>query len=65
MIIDAYNDKRGGPKTQNSFIKNYVIILTCLNFSHLQSTLHLIQYTYEGVFSTAQKVFELVNFDAF
>ena len=39
---------------KNLFIKNCVFILTCLNFSHLQSTLHLMQYTYQDVFSTAQ-----------
>ena len=27
---------KGGPKTWNSFIKNCVLILTCLNFSHPQ-----------------------------
>ena len=32
---------KGDPRKQNLFIKNYVFILTCLNFSHLQSTLHL------------------------
>ena len=36
-----------------------------LNFSHLQSTLHLMQYTYWDAFSTALNSFELVNFDAF
>ena len=45
------------PKTQNLFIKTCVFILTCLNFSHLQSTLHLMQYTYGDIFSTAQNSF--------
>ena len=44
------------PKTQNLFIKNCVLILTCLNFSHLQSTLHLMQYLSRR-FSTAQNSF--------
>ena len=45
----------GGPqKTQNLFVKNCVFILTCLNCSLLQSTFHLMLYTYQEVFSTAQ-----------
>ena len=47
----------GDPKNWNLFIKNCVFILTCLNFSHLQSALHLMQYTYPDVFSTAQNRF--------
>ena len=35
-------------------LKHCVFILTCLNFSHLQSALHLMQYTYRDGFSTAQ-----------
>ena len=30
----------GPPNTQNWFVKNCVLILTCINFSHLQSTPH-------------------------
>ena len=45
------------PKYQNLFIKNSVFILTCLNFSHLQSTLHLMQYTYRGFFPHCSKQF--------
>ena len=30
--------------------KNCVFILMCLNFSHLQSTIHLIQYSYRDIF---------------
>ena len=41
-------------KKRNLFIKNCVFILTCLNFSHLRSTLHLMQYTYGDIFSTAK-----------
>ena len=37
---------RGIPKYWNLFIKNWVFILICLNFSHLQNTHHLMQYTY-------------------
>ena len=56
---------QGGPKNLE-FIYNNVGILTCLNFSHLQSTVHLMQYTYQDVFFLLLKtVFELVNFDAF
>ena len=35
----------GGPKNQNLFTKNCAFILTCLNVSHLQSTLCLMQST--------------------
>ena len=49
----------GGPKKPpwDLFIKNCVFILTCLNFSHLQSALHLMQYIYQDIFSTAQNSF--------
>ena len=30
-----------------------MFILTCLNFSHIQSTLHLMQYTYRDIFSNS------------
>ena len=50
---------RGGPK-HLEFIKSCVLILTCLYFSHLQSTVHSIQHTYWDIFSTAQNSFELV-----
>ena len=49
--------QEGIPKHWNLFIKNCVFVLTCLNFSHLQSTLHLMQYTYRNIFSTAQNSF--------
>ena len=49
----------GGPKNPEFiYLKNYVFILTCLNFSHLQSTLHLMQYTSRDVFSTVRKVLD-------
>ena len=54
-----------GPKNQNLFIKNFIFILTYLNFSHLQTTLHLIQCTYQYFFPPLKIVFELVDFDAF
>ena len=47
----------GGTQKQNLFIKNCVFILTYLNFSNLQSTLHLMQYTYQDVFPSAQNHF--------
>ena len=43
------------------FIYKKVCIPTCLNCSHFQSSLHLMQYTYQDI----QSSFELVNFDAF
>ena len=47
----------GAPQKPPEFIKNFVCILTCLSFTHLQSTLHLMQYTFQDVFSTAQNSF--------
>ena len=44
---------RGEPPKKSLFIKYCVFILTCLNFSRLQSALHLMQYTYQNIFSTA------------
>ena len=48
---------RGDPKPQNLFIKYCVFILTCLNFSHLQSTLHFMQYTYQDIVFHCSKQF--------
>ena len=45
-------------------MKNCVFTLTWLNFSHLQSTVHLMQYIYRDIFFHCS-VFELVDFDAF
>ena len=46
------------PKINQEFTyKNCVFILTCLNFSHLQSTLHLMQYTYRDTFFHCSKQF--------
>ena len=47
----------GTQKIQNIFIKISVFILSCLNISHLQSSLHF--------FLLLKTVFELVNFDDF
>ena len=55
----------GPPSPQNLSIKSCVFILIYLNFRHLQSTLHLMQYTYiEMSFPLLKTVFELVDFDA-
>ena len=35
-------------------------VLTCLNFSHLLSPFHLMQYTYRDVFSVAQEFSNLL-----
>ena len=56
---------RRDPETLELLNEKLCIILTCLNFSHPQSTLHLMQYTYQDIFSTAQTAFELINFNAF
>ena len=47
---------RGGPKPPE-FIYKKLSILTCLNFSHLQSTHCLMQYIHQDFFSTAQNSF--------
>ena len=47
----------GTQKTWNLFIKNWLFILTSLNFSHLQSIPHWMQYTYGDVFPPAQNSF--------
>ena len=47
---------------QSLFINNCVLILSCLSFSHLQSTLHLRQYTYQDVFPTAHNSFWTCRF---
>ena len=51
-----------GPPKQDLFIKSCVFILTCLKFSHLQSTVHLMQYTHQDIFSTAQNSFWTCQF---
>ena len=52
--------REGTQKTQNLFIKNCVFILTYLYFSHLQRTLHLLQYTYRDVFSCSKQFLNLL-----
>ena len=59
------NISKGGPPQNPEFIKNCVFIFTCLNFSDLQGTLHLMQYTYQDFFSTAQNSFEFISSGAF
>ena len=54
---DAVKTTRGDPKPQKFINKNCLFILTCFNFSHLQSTLHLMQYTYRDNSSTVQNSF--------
>ena len=49
-------------KPRNLFIKNCAFILTCLNFSHLQSTHDLKQYTYRDFFSTMKNSFRICWF---
>ena len=39
-----------------------VFILTCLNFSHFQSTLHVMRHSYQDTFSTAQNSFWTLQF---
>ena len=53
VIFDWVHIQRRTPKPWNFLIKNCVFILLCLNFSHLQSTLLLVPYTYWYIFSTA------------
>ena len=45
------------PRKWNLFIKAGVFILTCLNSSHFQSALHLMQRTYGDIISIAQNSF--------
>ena len=47
--------RRVGGGGANLFIKNCVLILTCGNFSQLQSPLHLMQYAHREVFSHCSK----------
>ena len=56
----------GGPKEPRTYLlKNCIFILTCLNFSHLQCILHLMQYTYRDFFPLLKADFELINFCCF
>ena len=47
------------------FIKDYVFILTCVNFNHIHSALHVMQYTSQDVFPVLKTVFQLIDFDVF
>ena len=47
---------RGDPPKMELVYKK-LCILTCLNFSYLPVTLHLMQYSYRDVFSTTQNSF--------
>ena len=47
----------GRPQNPEFMYKKFVLILTCLNFSCLRSTLHLMQYTYGDIFSYGLKQF--------
>ena len=64
-FLRLYYEEGCPSKQKNLYMKNCVIILTCLDFSHLQSTLHLIQYTYQDIFPLLKTVFELINYDVF
>ena len=56
---------KGDPLKMEYIYKNCAFILKCLNFSHLQNTLYLMQCTYEMFFSLLKTVFELVGFESF
>ena len=56
-MLKVWTNIQGGPqKKQNLFIKNSVFLLTCLHFSRLQSTLHLMQYTSWDFFHCSKQV---------
>ena len=52
----VFHAARGDPIKQTLFINICVFIPTCLNFHHLQSTLHLMQYTYGNIFPLLKTV---------
>ena len=52
-----YVKRQDPPKPGFIYLKNCIFILTCLSFSHLQSTLHLMEYTYQDIFSHCSKQF--------
>ena len=62
IINYTFRYTRGMPQTLNLFFKNCVFFLTCLNFSHLQNILLLMQYIYWDIFSTAQNHFQTRQF---
>ena len=57
MIIEGNHIYKEGPKKTEFIYKKLCTILAWLNFSLLQSTRHLMQYTYQDFFSTAQNCF--------
>ena len=48
---------RGTQNPQILFIKNCIFIPICWDFSPLQSTLHLMQYTYQDIFFHCSELF--------
>ena len=62
LLLTSYWSYEGWPpKNRNLFIKICVFILTRLNFSHLQSTLHLMQYSHWDVFPLLKTVFKVTD----
>ena len=53
----THTHTRGSTPKWNLFIENCVFILICLNSSRLPSPLHLMQYAFGDIFSTAQNSF--------
>ena len=49
--------REGTPKPHNLFIKHCVFICMCLNFSHLQSTLHLVNTPIKTFFHCSKQFF--------
>ena len=43
LIVNIIN-MNGDPKSEEFIYKKCIFILTCLNFSHIERTLHLMQY---------------------
>ena len=62
VLFWLYN---GGPPKMEFIYKKCVFILTCLNFGHLQSTLHLTQYTYQGFFHCSKQFLNALIFRSF
>ena len=61
FYFQAAEYEGGNPKIQNLLLKS-VFILTCSNFRRLPSTLHLMYYTYQDLFSTFQNIFWTCEF---
>ena len=56
---------RETPPKWNLFTKNCIFIFLCLKFSHLESTLRLMQDTYWDIFPLLKTLFEFIDFDTF